>query len=116
MGFPDETTQGLIAGLLLLGAFSANIYVGTLTDWIGRRKAILIGVIVFLIGGSIQAGAQNLSMIMAGRFFAGMGIGMLAMLAPLYQAEVEYSRLSQRSLLLTRETLHRLRIRLSVEG
>lgn len=56
----------------------------------GRRKAIIVGTITFLIGGTIQTAAQNLGMVLGGRFVAGMGIGMLAMLAPLYQAEVRH--------------------------
>ena len=57
---------------------------------VGRRLAILAGCIVFLLGGSIQAGAMNIHYMYGGRFLAGMGIGMLAMLAPLYQAEIAH--------------------------
>ncbi len=67
-----------------------NIYVGDLADMVGRRVAILAGCIVFLLGGGIQAGAQNIHYMYGGRFLAGMGIGMLAMLAPLYQAEIAH--------------------------
>ncbi|KAI0370481.1 general substrate transporter [Pilatotrama ljubarskyi] len=89
-GNPDSTAQGLIVGCLLLGAFASNIYVGSLADYVGRRKAILAGCLVFLLGGSIQAAAQNIHYMYGGRFLAGMGIGMLAMLAPLYQAEIAH--------------------------
>ncbi|RPD75600.1 general substrate transporter [Lentinus tigrinus ALCF2SS1-7] len=89
-GNPDSTAQGLIVGCLLLGAFASNIYVGNLADMVGRRVAILAGCIVFLLGGGIQAGAQNIHYMYGGRFLAGMGIGMLAMLAPLYQAEIAH--------------------------
>ena len=57
---------------------------------IGRRASVLAGCLVFLLGGSIQAGAQNIHYMYGGRFLAGMGIGMLAMLAPLYQAEIAH--------------------------
>ncbi|KAJ8481900.1 hypothetical protein ONZ51_g5695 [Trametes cubensis] len=89
-GNPDATAQGLIVGCLLLGAFASNIYVGSLADHVGRRRAILFGCLVFLLGGSIQAAAQNIHYMYGGRFLAGMGIGMLAMLAPLYQAEIAH--------------------------
>ncbi|KAH9836374.1 general substrate transporter [Rhodofomes roseus] len=87
---PTETQLGLITGCLLLGAFASNIYVGSLADTIGRRLTILAGCIVFLIGGAIQTAAQNIGYMYGGRFLAGMGIGMLAMLAPLYQAEIAH--------------------------
>lgn len=70
--------------------FDSNIYIGSLADWVGRRAAILAGCITFLIGGGIQTGAQSISYMYGGRFLAGMGIGMLAMLAPLYQSEIAH--------------------------
>ncbi|KIP07315.1 hypothetical protein PHLGIDRAFT_127752 [Phlebiopsis gigantea 11061_1 CR5-6] len=89
-GNPDATKQGLIVGCLLLGAFASNIYIGSLADRIGRRASILAGCITFLIGGGIQTGAQSIRYMYGGRFLAGMGIGMLAMLAPLYQSEIAH--------------------------
>ncbi|PIL23391.1 MFS general substrate transporter [Ganoderma sinense ZZ0214-1] len=89
-GNPDATAQGFIVGCLLLGAFASNIYVGNLADTIGRRASILAGCVVFLLGGTIQASAQSIHYMYGGRFLAGMGIGMLAMLAPLYQAEIAH--------------------------
>ncbi|TFK46300.1 general substrate transporter [Heliocybe sulcata] len=89
-GNPDATQQGLITGCLLLGAFASNIWVGTLADTFGRRKAILCGCILFFLGGGLQCGAQSISYMYGGRFLAGMGIGMLAMLAPLYQSEIAH--------------------------
>ena len=70
--------------------FGRNIYVGSLADAIGRRASILAGCIVFLLGGTIQDSAQSIHYMYGGRFLAGMGIGMLAMLAPLYQAEIAH--------------------------
>ncbi|KAH7097624.1 general substrate transporter [Auriculariales sp. MPI-PUGE-AT-0066] len=90
VGHPNSTQEGFIVSMLLLGAFSSNIYVGTLADTVGRRKAIIAGCIIFLIGGTIQTAAQGLSWMWGGRFLAGMGIGMLAMLAPLYQSEIAH--------------------------
>lgn len=36
-----------------------------------------VAAITFLVGGILQTAAQNKEMMMAGRFFAGMGIGQL---------------------------------------
>ncbi|VDB86957.1 unnamed protein product [Peniophora sp. CBMAI 1063] len=90
VGNPDEEVTGLITAILLLGAFASNLIVGNVADFAGRRIAIIVAVIIFLVGGTIQTAAQNLGMMLAGRFFAGWGIGMLAMLAPLYQAEIAH--------------------------
>jgi MFS family permease len=44
--------------------------------------------VVFTIGSAIQAGAVNVPMIFAGRAIAGIAIGILTMVVPLYMAEV----------------------------
>ncbi|EIN03883.1 general substrate transporter [Punctularia strigosozonata HHB-11173 SS5] len=90
VGHPNDTQLGFITSCLLLGAFASNIYIGSLADLVGRRLSILAGCIVFLLGGAIQVSAQNIHYMYGGRFLAGMGIGMLAMLAPLYQAEIAH--------------------------
>ncbi|KZV61327.1 general substrate transporter [Peniophora sp. CONT] len=90
VGHPNEQMTGLIAAILLLGAFASNLIVGNVADYAGRRIAIIVAVLIFLLGGTIQTAAQNMGMMLAGRFFAGWGIGMLAMLAPLYQAEIAH--------------------------
>lgn len=87
---PDETYLGFITSLLLLGAFCGSVPASIIADRYSRRSAIMAGAIVFIFGGSIQTAAQNREMMMAGRFFAGFGIGMLALLAPLYQSEIAH--------------------------
>jgi MFS family permease len=47
-----------------------------------------VAAVVFLIGSAIQTGAMNFGMLLAGRFIGGMGVGMLAMVAPLYISEI----------------------------
>jgi len=44
----------------------------------------------YILGGAIQTGAQNMDMMLAGRFFAGYGVGIMSDLAPLYQAEIAH--------------------------
>lgn len=46
-------------------------------DKLGRRMTILIGAIVFCVGGALQTGAQALSYLYAGRAIAGLGVGIL---------------------------------------
>jgi predicted MFS family arabinose efflux permease len=41
-------------------------------------KVVTIGAVIFLLGGVLQTATPNKEMMLAGRFFAGMGIGALA--------------------------------------
>ena len=48
----------------------------------------MVGAIVFLLGGALQTAAQNIAYMMAGRAISGLGIGMMVMIIPVYQAEL----------------------------
>ncbi|KAF9074207.1 general substrate transporter [Rhodocollybia butyracea] len=88
--FDNPNLEGLITSILLLGCFAGMFPVAWFADTLGRRKTIQIGALVYILGGALQTGAQNISMMWAGRFFAGFGIGIMADLAPLYQAEIAH--------------------------
>jgi hypothetical protein len=40
---------------------------------------------IYLLGGGFQTGAQNLNYLWAGRWLAGLGVGFLVMIVPVYQ-------------------------------
>lgn len=47
--------------------------------------AIIVGCIIYLLGGALQTGAMNLNLLWAGRWLAGLGVGFLVMIVPIYQ-------------------------------
>jgi len=47
---------------------------GPAADKLGRRWTIVIGSVIYLLGGGLQTGAQNLSFLWAGRWLAGLGM------------------------------------------
>lgn len=53
--------------LLVLGAFFASPVAGWSGDVLGRRWAIIVGCITFIIGGVTQTAAMNMQAMMAGR-------------------------------------------------
>ena len=55
------------------GAFFGAFLGGPCGDALGRKMTILIGAVVFLLGGGLQTGAQALSYLYAGRAIAGLG-------------------------------------------
>ncbi|KAB8261349.1 general substrate transporter [Aspergillus pseudonomiae] len=89
--FPKAETsfgKGLMTGMLLLGAFIGCIFMSYLSDRISRKWAITAMVVAFDIGAILQTAAVNYDMLVAGRFIGGIGVGTLAMGAPLYISEV----------------------------
>ncbi|RDW56780.1 hypothetical protein BP6252_13964 [Coleophoma cylindrospora] len=87
---PTTTQVGLVASLLTGGAFVGAGMAGFSSDLLGRRATILGGGVFFCLGGGLQTGASNYGFIIGGRFVAGIGIGILTMIIPLYQAELAH--------------------------
>lgn len=80
--------KGLMTAMITLGAFVGAICQGWVADAYSRKYAIVIAVVVFTVGSSLQTAAANYDMLVASRFIGGAGIGMLSMVAPLYIAEI----------------------------
>ncbi|KAI5244571.1 general substrate transporter [Aureobasidium subglaciale] len=84
----NTTTRGLLTAILELGAWVGVLINGYNADKFGRKIATQIGVGVFVIGVIVQACATNVDYIYGGRFVTGLGVGILSMIVPLYNAEL----------------------------
>ncbi|KAG7285234.1 hypothetical protein NEMBOFW57_009855 [Staphylotrichum longicolle] len=91
--------QGVMSGIIMyviatmvaileVGAFISSLMVGRIGDIIGRRKTIFYGSCIFFVGGALQTFARSMAMMMAGRVLAGLGVGMLSTIVPVYQSEI----------------------------
>ncbi|KAJ5661630.1 Mitochondrial substrate/solute carrier [Penicillium maclennaniae] len=87
-GQPSRATIGTVVAILEIGAFVSSLLVGRIGDLIGRRRTILYGSIVFFIGGALQAFATSMTFMMVGRIIAGLGVGALSTIVPVYQSEI----------------------------
>ncbi|KJY02114.1 hypothetical protein TI39_contig257g00006 [Zymoseptoria brevis] len=84
-------TTNIIGGLN--GLNSAGATVGCLFsawsgDVVGRKRTMEIGCAVLIVGGALCAGSVSIGMFYAGRFVAGAGAGILAVIVPMYQGEI----------------------------
>lgn len=84
----DATLQGWMVAILTLGAMFGAFVNGPIADRISRRWDLLLANGVFLVGSIIQCAAVNIPMIFIGRFIAGLAIGQLSMVVPLYLGEL----------------------------
>jgi sugar porter (SP) family MFS transporter len=85
---PSAAQIGTMVAILEVGAFCSSLVVGRLGDILGRRKTILYGSMIFIVGGALQTFATSMAMMMVGRIIAGVGVGMLATIVPVYQSEI----------------------------
>lgn len=72
----------------LLGAAVGSLTGGGFADALGRRKAFMLCAVPMLVGPLLSAFASDLNTMVAGRFLAGLAIGLSSALVPLYVSEV----------------------------
>ncbi|KAF9693282.1 hypothetical protein EKO04_008832 [Ascochyta lentis] len=87
---PEPNETGAVVSVFTGGAFFGAAFAGYAGDKLGRRWTIFVGAIVFCLGGALQTGAQSLAYLYSGRAIAGLGVGTLCMIIPLYQAELAH--------------------------
>lgn len=85
---PSRAEVGTMVAILEIGAFISSLIVGRIGDILGRRKTILYGSMIFFVGGALQTFAKSMKMMMVGRIIAGLGVGMLSTIVPVYQSEI----------------------------
>ncbi|KAL2015972.1 hypothetical protein VTK56DRAFT_4485 [Thermocarpiscus australiensis] len=85
---PSHVQIATMVAILEIGALISSLTVGRIGDIIGRRKTIFYGSCIFFVGGALQTFARNMTMMMVGRVLAGLGVGMLSTIVPVYQSEI----------------------------
>ncbi|GAB7354691.1 hypothetical protein MBLNU459_g5112t1 [Dothideomycetes sp. NU459] len=76
-----------IVSILSAGTFFGALTASPAGDILGRKYGLMASVVVFTLGVILQTIATAIPLFVAGRFFAGYGVGMISALIPLYQSE-----------------------------
>lgn len=79
-GLPDITSSqsSMIVSLLSAGTFFGALCAAPVADRFGRRLAMILDSFVFCFGVILQTAATRIPLFVAGRFFAGFGVGLLS--------------------------------------
>jgi sugar porter (SP) family MFS transporter len=78
----------VVTSWVTLGALFGALAAGELADGLGRKRTLLIAGAMFAIGSIIQALAPGTVVLVVGRLVVGAGVGVAAVAAPLYAAEL----------------------------
>ena len=79
--------SSMIVSILSAGTFFGALTAAPTGDFFGRRVGLMVTMMVFSLGVVLQTAATSIPLFVAGRFFAGYGVGMVSALIPLYQSE-----------------------------
>jgi len=79
--------QELVTSLLLVGAVAGALIAGRVADRIGRRPAVLITALIFIVGVLLAAFAPLFPVLLVARVVIGLAVGSASMVVPLYIGE-----------------------------
>lgn len=85
--------QETIVSMAVAGAIIGAAIGGYINDRFGRKISIMIADILFITGALAMALAPNPAVIIVGRIFVGLGVGMASMTAPLYISEASPAKI-----------------------
>lgn len=81
-------SEGVVTAALIFGAALGSFLSGRLSDRHGRRTALLVLALIFFIGALGSAFAPNVTVMVAMRFFLGIGVGGASTVVPVFIAEI----------------------------
>ncbi|KAL5118774.1 hypothetical protein ACEQ8H_003277 [Pleosporales sp. CAS-2024a] len=85
--FHNAWHTGLTVGIWNLGCCVSAILAIFISDSLGRRRTLLLGITLWTVGEIIQVSSYSIAQFIAGRAIAGFGNGFTTSTAPAYQAE-----------------------------
>ncbi|KAF7525514.1 hypothetical protein PCG10_004752 [Penicillium crustosum] len=84
---PSVTIQGQIVATYDIGCIIGTLVTMYAGDKLGRRRTILIGCFILIVGAILQTASYSLAQMIVGRVVAGVGNGMNTIAIPIWQSE-----------------------------
>uniref|UniRef100_A0A7N1A865 Major facilitator superfamily (MFS) profile domain-containing protein n=1 Tax=Kalanchoe fedtschenkoi TaxID=63787 RepID=A0A7N1A865_KALFE len=89
----DNQGLQLFTSSLYLAGLTATFFASYTTRRLGRKLTMLIAGVFFIMGVVLNAGAQNLEMLIIGRILLGCGVGFANQAVPLFLSEIAPTRI-----------------------
>src|SRR5690349_14975449 len=80
--------QAMLVSIILIGGLIGALFAGIIADRIGRKRAIAVTSVLFIIGAGITALSGSYTILLLGRFVSGLSVGVISVAGPIYLAEV----------------------------
>lgn len=101
----DAWWEGFLTGSLALGCIVGCLLAGNLADRYGRRPGLMLSALIFALSSAGMAFSSGLTVFIAMRFAAGIGVGMASMLSPMYIAEISPASIRGRNVAINQLTI-----------
>ena len=80
--------EGWYVGCALIGSIAGVLIAGMLSDFLGRKKTMLISAVLFSISAIGCAVCEDFTQLVIYRMIGGFGIGIVSIVSPVYISEV----------------------------
>ena len=84
----DDFMKGWASGCVLIGCAAGVLIVGPVSDRFGRKKAMFIAAVLFLLSAIGTSLPHDIWTFIVFRFLGGVGIGVASISTPMYIAEI----------------------------
>ena len=88
--------EGWYVGCALIGSIIGVLVAGMLSDFLGRKKTMLISALLFSISAIGCAVCADFAQLVVFRMIGGFGIGIVSIVSPIYISEVSPARCGER--------------------
>jgi SP family xylose:H+ symportor-like MFS transporter len=92
----DANAEGWATGCALLGCAIGAALAGVLSDWLGRKKVLMVSAVLFLVSAIGTALPKEIATFIVFRIIGGIGVGAASISSPMYIAEVSPARIRGR--------------------
>ena len=84
----DDIEVGWLVSSPSVAAMFAMLIAGTVSDYIGRKKVLIIAALLYSVSALFSAIAPSYEILIGARMIGGIGFGAALVLAPMYIAEI----------------------------
>ncbi|CAN6636962.1 galactose transporter [Trichomonascus vanleenenianus] len=88
MDNPSTVIISTITSIYAVGGAFGAIACSVFGEAVGRKKTLIFGAVVLIVGGVLQSAAYGRAQMLIGRIITGGGIGIITSVTPVYQAEI----------------------------
>lgn len=85
--------QEIVVSTMMFGAAIGALLSGPLSSLWGRKKSLLTGAVLFILGSVGCAAAQSMGILSLSRLILGLAVGVASFTAPLYLSEIAPERI-----------------------
>ncbi len=83
----SEVQQGFMVSIYVGGGVIAALFAGALADWLGRKKMMMAGGLIFVTSILLIYVATGFGSLLVGRILMGLSGGVICVVVPLFMAE-----------------------------